>query len=184
MAISIDWATGTINVPQSYLTPVAGVFYELDVHQLKKDVSALLASAIGIVFDDAFIHATSVTMSGVVYDRFVTFLYDVDFESGAYVVNCTGANHNIADVKSADIPSIIVNNSAGRTVVTQDVPAPPVVVLGGDIEVDVLEDEISVDIIDEHHDILVEVVEAVPSLESDEVSVAVEQDEKTTEVEV
>jgi hypothetical protein len=114
-------------VPQSYLTPIAGVFYELDVHQLKRDVAALLASQEGIVFEDAFTHNAPYTISGDAYDRAINFIapYGVDFESGAYVIKCTGANHNIADVKSADIPSLIVNNSAGRTIIT-DVPSPTV----------------------------------------------------------
>lgn len=134
MPISVHWSTGVINVPKSYLTPLGGVFYELDVDQFRRDLKSLEAGETGICFPDTHAQRTStVTLSGVVYDRIIEVLdnstihpdgvpYTVEFESGDYIINCTGANHNIADViTSAVSPSILVNNSAGRTVVS--VPA-------------------------------------------------------------
>jgi len=41
MAISVDWPTGVISVPQSYLTLISGSLYELDVDQFRLDLKDL-----------------------------------------------------------------------------------------------------------------------------------------------
>lgn len=121
MPLSIDWSTFVISVPQRYLTAIGGVFYELDVHQLKIDLGAILANITGICFPDAYVHQAPFVLSGITYDRFIEIIdpYTIEFEDGQYVINCTGANHNVADVKIPNQVSIIVNNSAGRTIITE-----------------------------------------------------------------
>jgi hypothetical protein len=73
-----------------------------------------------MVFPPTHNHNTEVTLSGVVYARIVEIIngYTVDFEDGTYTVVCTGANHNIGDVKVVDNVSLIIGNSAGLIVVS------------------------------------------------------------------
>lgn len=120
MAISVDWPSGVISIPQSYLTALGGSSYKLDVDQLRLDLLALQDDEQGIVWPDTHTHNTSVTLSGVTYARFVEFTngYTIDFEDGTYQVSCINANHNIADVKVVDNVSLIVGNSAGLIQVT------------------------------------------------------------------
>ena len=41
MAISVDWPSGVISIPQSYLTLISGTLYELDTEQFREDLRAL-----------------------------------------------------------------------------------------------------------------------------------------------
>jgi hypothetical protein len=117
VAISIDWGTKVITVPQADLTFISGVIYELDVDWLRLQVAALLDDEEGQPFPDAFRHNTEVVISGVTYTRFVEFIngYTVTIDpAGAYIVTCTGANHNIADIyNNTGGPTLLVNNAAG-----------------------------------------------------------------------
>ena len=74
----------------------------------------------GMPFLDTHNHNTEVTLSGVTYARSVEIIngYTVTFEDGMYTVVCSGANHNIDDVKTVNQVSLIINNSAGLQVVT------------------------------------------------------------------
>lgn len=120
MAITVNWSTGVISVPQSYLTSVGGSVYSLDVDSLRLDLKSLEDDEEGIVWPDTHIHNTEITLSGVTYSRFINFIngYTIDFEDGAYTVQCIGANHNIGDVKVVDSVSLIIGNSAGLITVT------------------------------------------------------------------
>lgn len=187
MPISVEWVPAEIYVPKDYLTPVGGIFYELDVDQLRLDLGTLYAAEECGPWPEPHIHQAPFVLSGEAYDRFVKILdpYTLDFESGDYVVRCTGANHNLVDVMtSATSPSVLVGNSSGRTIVTQDVPASPVIVLGGDVEVDVLEDEFEVQVLGDHYDILLEEDEVSALAEELEAEVTAEEEEHTAEVEV
>lgn len=117
MAISINWPTGVISIPQSYLTALGGGVYRLDINQLRLDIAALQDDEDGVAWPDVFNHNTEVTLSGVTYSRIVQFLapYTFDFEDTGlpYTVTCVGANHNLADRKVVDNVSLIVGNSAG-----------------------------------------------------------------------
>ncbi len=115
MAISINWATKVISVPQSYLTSLGGGIYELDVDQFRLDLKDLEDSETGMIFPQTHNHNTTVTLSGVTYARTVEIIngYTVDFEDGTYTVKCVGANHNIGDVKVVDNVSLLIGNSAG-----------------------------------------------------------------------
>lgn len=118
MAISINWATKVINVPQAYLTPVSGSLYELDTNQFRLDLKALEASEAGSVFDDTHRHNTEVTVAGVTYAKFFEIIngYTVTFEDGAYRVRLAGTNNNISDVQNLNQVSLLTQNSAGLIV--------------------------------------------------------------------
>lgn len=127
MPVTITWGTKTINVPQSYLTFVSGITYELDVNQLRLDLKDLEDSEQGIMFPITHNHNTEVTLSGVTYARIVEFIngYVVDFTDDVtpgdfFIINCVGANHNLADVLAAVHRhyALIVNNAAGLIVKT------------------------------------------------------------------
>lgn len=115
MAVTVNWLTKVINVPQSFLTLVSGSLYELDVDALRLALKDIEDSDVGMNFPDTHRHNTSVTLSGVTYARTFEIVngYTIQFEDGQYTVSCTGANHNIADVKVANQVSLIVGNSAG-----------------------------------------------------------------------
>ena len=118
MAVSVNWSSGVIYVPQADLTFISGVLYELDVDWFRLQLKALEDGEDGMCFPDTHRHETQSTLAGVTYARKIEILspYTVEFEDGQYVVSCTGANHNISDVKVANQVSLIINNSAGLIV--------------------------------------------------------------------
>ena len=120
MAISVDFPTKVISIPQSYLTSLGGGVYELDLNTLRLDLRALEDNEEGIIWDITHTHNTATTLSGVTYSRIIEFIngYTIDFENGTYQVNCVGANHNLGDVKVVDNVSLLIGNSAGLIQVT------------------------------------------------------------------
>jgi hypothetical protein len=117
MAISIDWGTRVITIPQADLTHVSGPLYELDVDDFRLALKDLEDGVEGMPFPDTHSHNTAVTLSGVTYSRTFQVIngYTVTFQDvgSPYTVRCVGANHNIADVKNVNQVSLIVGNSAG-----------------------------------------------------------------------
>jgi len=122
MIVSINWPTGVITIPQNQLTFISGSNYALDVDAFRLALKDLEDSEEGAVWPDTHRHATASSLSGVVYARQVEILapYTITFQDVGtpYTVNCTGANHNIADVKNVNQVSLIVGNSAGLISVT------------------------------------------------------------------
>ena len=112
--ISVNWETGVISVPQSYLTLVSGTLYELDIDDFRLDLKALEASE-GMVWPDTHVHNTQVLISGLVLARVVEIIngYTIEFEDGQYAVNLGGANSNILDVLVRNQVSVASQNSAG-----------------------------------------------------------------------
>jgi len=108
MAVTIDWLTYIINIPQSYLDPVSGTIYELDTEQFRLDLKAIEASVYGIVNLKTHNHNTTVTVAGTTYARSITILppYSIEFEDGQYTVILVGSNNNIFDVANG----ILVQN--------------------------------------------------------------------------
>ena len=104
MAISIDYATKVISVPQADLTFVSGTLYTLDSDQFRKDVMDILAAENHIWMPDAFSHNTEVTVAGTTYARTLEFIngYSIQFENtgAAYTVRIEGSNNNIFDVEN------------------------------------------------------------------------------------
>jgi len=115
MAISINWATKVITVPQADLTLVSGSIYSLDVDVFRLALKNLEDDVEGIVWPDTHRHNTEVSLSGATYARSVEIIngYTITFENGSYTVKCEGANHNIGDVKNVNSVSLIIGNSAG-----------------------------------------------------------------------
>lgn len=119
MPIIIDPATLVINIPQSYLTPLGGSLYELDMGQFRLDLIDWEDSEDGVWLPPTHKHATEVILSGVTYARTIEILfpYTVLFENTGfpYTVRCAGANHNLADVLNAAHMhvSLVIGNSAG-----------------------------------------------------------------------
>lgn len=117
MAITINWGTRVITVPQSDLTSLGASRYQLDVNAFRLALKDLEDSEEGQAFPDTHRHATEATLSGVTYARQVELInnYTVTFQSTGtpYQVECVGANHNIADVKTVNDVSLIIGNSAG-----------------------------------------------------------------------
>ena len=119
MAISIDWGTKVISVPQSYLTLISGTFYELDSDVFRLDLKDLEDDEEGIPFPDTHQHNTEVTISGVTYVRTIEIIngYSITFEDGQYTVSIIGSNNNYHDVAGGVLNQnqvqVIPNNSAG-----------------------------------------------------------------------
>ena len=115
MAISIDWGTRVIFVPQADLTPLGGTDYALDTNAFRLALNALQADEQGITHPTTHIHIQPRTLGGITYARFVEIIngYTVTFENGSYSVNLIGSNNNIQDVTNLNSVSVRSNNSAG-----------------------------------------------------------------------
>ncbi|MHC4950704.1 MAG: hypothetical protein ACYTEU_06920 [Planctomycetota bacterium] len=118
MAISVNWPTKVINVPKADLTLIQASpveIRELDLNAFHRTLRSLEDDPDGIGFVKTHLHNTEVTLSGLTYARIIEIIngYTVEFEDGQYTVNCTGANHNLGDVKVANQVSLIINNAAG-----------------------------------------------------------------------
>lgn len=116
MAISINWATQVISIPQSNLINLWGGIYELDVDTFRLALKDIEDNNDGISFPDTHRHNTEVTLSWTTFARTFEIIngYTVEFEYlwTPYTVKCTGANHNIGDVKVVNAVSLIIWNSA------------------------------------------------------------------------
>lgn len=115
--ISINWLTKVITVPQIDLTLLSAGLYELNIETFRNKLKDIEDSEIGIVFPPTHRRNAPVVLSGVTYAQTLEIIngYTVTFEStgSAYVIKCTGANHNLADVKTVNNVGLIVGNSAG-----------------------------------------------------------------------
>jgi hypothetical protein len=117
MAISINWSTRVITIPQTDLTSLGGGIYELNVDAFRLALKDIEDSEQGEVHPDTHRHNTEVTLSGVTYARTFQVIngYTILFQDTGtpYTVKCSGANHNIADVKVVNQVSLLIGNSAG-----------------------------------------------------------------------
>ena len=121
MAITIQWSTKIINVPQSYLTPVSGSVYQLNIDDFRKTLKNLEDDEEGMPFLRTHNHNTQVTISGITLARVIEIIngYTITFENGQYAVNLVGANSNIPDVVNLNQVSIRAFNSAGMVSVSE-----------------------------------------------------------------
>jgi len=118
MAITIDPMTHVISVPRTDLTLIQSSpeIRELNLNSFRLELKALEDNqAYNICMLKTHRHNTEVTLSGLTYARIIEILapYTVEFEDGQYTINCTGANHNLGDVKVPNQVSLIINNAAG-----------------------------------------------------------------------
>lgn len=118
MAITVNWATRVVNVPQADLTPLGGSLYELDLDVFRLALKALEASEEGMPELDIHAHNTAVTVAGTTIARVVEIIngYTVEFEDGQYAVNLVGANSNVSEVTVVNQVSIRSFNTAGLIV--------------------------------------------------------------------
>jgi len=128
MAISIDWATKIISIPQADLTLVSGTLYSMNTEtQFRQIVNAIMAGDDGIVFEDSIRHNTEVTVAGVTYARTIEVLqangYSVTFTPDSqWSVRLEGSNNNLFDIEAGILNQnqvqVIPTNSAGLQVVS------------------------------------------------------------------
>ena len=118
MAITVNPMTWVISVPRADLTLIQSSpeIRELNLNDFRLELKALEDNqSYNICMLKTHRHNTEVTLSGLTYARIIEILepYTVEFEDGQYQVNCTGANHNLGDVKVPNQVSLIINNAAG-----------------------------------------------------------------------
>ena len=119
MAVTINWVTQVITVPQADLIPVTGTLYELDTDWFRLSLKDLEDDAEGMVFLDTHRHNTQVTVAGTTFARVIEIIngYSVEFEDGAYSVRLVGSNNNIFDIQNGILVQnqvqVIPTNSAG-----------------------------------------------------------------------
>jgi hypothetical protein len=134
MPITVNPATSVILIPKSdteFVETNATTGYEIrsyDEYALMRELADYLDSEAGATMPNAFNHGTSVTISGIVFARLVSFLapYTITFENGTYQVKLVGGtNNNMLDVLNPNSVSVIPANSAGlQTVNTGGTVAP------------------------------------------------------------
>jgi len=122
MAISINWVSGVVYIPKSYMNQIQTVpvpAYELDVDQMRLDIIDLKDNPDGRPWPKTHIHETESTLSGILYSRKIKYLppYTFTFEDDQYLVVLIGGNNNISDRKNFNQVSLTTNNSAGKQVI-------------------------------------------------------------------
>lgn len=123
MAISIDWGTSIINIPKADLTLVQESpteIRELDLNLFRLMLKDLEDNEMGITYQKTHNHTPPISVGGVTLARVVEILepYTVTFENGAYAVNLTGCNSNVADRVNVNNVSVRSANSAGLSTTT------------------------------------------------------------------
>ena len=117
MALTIDWSTGVVTVPQSDLSFVSGTLYAQDTRAFWDEIKALEADEEGMPFVDIQQHNQETTIAGVIYSQSIEIIngYTVTFEDAQYAVRLDGSNNNIFDegVINRNQVSVIPTNSAG-----------------------------------------------------------------------
>ena len=118
MAITIDWATYTIQVPRADMTLVQSSPFEireLNIDDFRKVLNDLQDDEEGMPFPTPHNHVAPISVGGVSLARVVEILdpYTITFEDGVYAVNLVGANSNIGDKTNLNQVSVRSANSAG-----------------------------------------------------------------------
>lgn len=117
MALSINWASRVITVPQVDLSYVAPGLYELDIEDFRLWLKDIEDSEDGMAHPDTHRRNAPVTLSGTSYAQTFELIngYTVTFEAtgSPWTVRVVGANHNLGDVKNVNHVSLIIGNSAG-----------------------------------------------------------------------
>jgi hypothetical protein len=115
MAISINWATKVITIPQADLTFLGGTSYALNTDTFRLALKDLEDSPEGMPYPDTHRHNTVVSLGGLQYARIIEIIngYTITFENGSYSVSLIGSNNNILDVTNLNNVAVRSNNSAG-----------------------------------------------------------------------
>ena len=118
MALSIDWATKVITIPQADLIALGGSNYQLDTDQFHWDLRDYMDSEDGIVHLPTHTYVAATTLAGFTYAPLLEIIngYTVTFEDGSYRVYLNGTNNNILDVLNFNSVQVAAQNSAGLVV--------------------------------------------------------------------
>lgn len=119
MAITVNWGTKVITVPQADLllvqsTPIE--VYELNINDLRLELRTAEDDALGIPHSDTHIYTAPLTVAGTTLARVVEILepYTLTFTPDlAYGVNVVGGNSNVPDRTNPNNVSVRSDNSAG-----------------------------------------------------------------------
>lgn len=123
MALSINWITKVITVPQADLSLISGTLYELDTNAFRLELKDI-EDGEGMPYLDTHRHNTEVTVAGTTFARTLEIIngYSVEFEDGQYSVRLVGSNNNIFDVENGILVQnqvqVIPTNAAGLITVT------------------------------------------------------------------
>jgi len=121
VAISIDYSTLVISVPQADLTLVSGTLYEMNTEtDFRQVVNALQDNEEGMPFDTAIRHNTEVTVAGTTFARTIEVIngYSITFTPDTqWTVRFVGSNNNLFDVENGILNQnqvqVISTNSGG-----------------------------------------------------------------------
>lgn len=121
MAITIDFLTNVITVPQADCVFVTGTFYRLPTKAVfKSQIDAFMASEQGIPFPDPISHNSDYTVAGTTYAPKVEVIppYSVEFSpNSAWSVELTESNNNLWDIEAGILTQnqvqVVPTNSAG-----------------------------------------------------------------------
>lgn len=118
MAISIDWATYTINVPRADMLLLQSNPIEvrqLDLTTFHETLRDLEDDPAGIPQPVTHNYRAALEISGVILAQVIEVLepYTVTFEDGQYAVNIVGGNSNVADRVNINNVGVRTSNSAG-----------------------------------------------------------------------
>lgn len=124
MAITVDYATKVITVPQSDCTLISGTIYELDTeNDFRLKLMALFADENHIWMNIPYAHNTEVTIAGTIYARAISIIngYTVEFSPNSqWSVVLKVSNNDIWDVESGILVQnqvqVIPTNAAGLIV--------------------------------------------------------------------
>ena len=127
MALTVDFLTHNVMIPQSFLTLVSGSLYELDTEVFRLDLNSMMADEDHIWMKDYAARNAPVTVAGTTFAQSIELIngWSIEFENLASSVRLVNSNNNFFDVEGGSlIPSPLVNvigqNSAGLII------APPV----------------------------------------------------------
>lgn len=118
MAITIDWATYTINIPRADMlllqtTPIE--VRQLDLTTFHEVLRSIEDDPEGMPQPVTHNYSGSTSISGVILAQVVEILdpYTITFEDGQYAVNVVGGNSNVADKVNINNVGVRTANSAG-----------------------------------------------------------------------
>jgi len=120
MAITVDWPSKVISIPQDDLTLVTGSLYEADTEVIRMSLHALSAGEEGMPFPRIFKHNTEVTVAGTTFARTIEIIngYSITFTPDSqWSVRLSGSNNNLFDSENGILNQnqvqVIGQNSAG-----------------------------------------------------------------------
>jgi len=125
MAISVNWPTGVITIPQADCALVNGTFYTLDTNVARLAIKALEDDSEGMPYTKTHSHNTEVTISGTTYYRTIRILapYKIQFmPDELWTVQLTGSNNNMWSVGDGILVQnnvqVIPTNTAGGQIIS------------------------------------------------------------------